>query len=166
MKRQDFRPDASFFAGMKAQDVRDALNAAFRVPRSRRKEENHALGIRLGRLAASVSPHQPARTDEGRLEASHLCHNITCFSPEHLVMELHAVNLARNACRKRFNAEERLGCSHGDPSIHRPSCILQWYDTVYSTKRKITGGVAEMKKKMEAEHRRSAESSQGSWILF
>lgn len=59
-------------------------------------------------------------------QISHLCHNKTCFNPDHLVRESAAQNRSRNDCRS-FKKVKCPNCAHEwCPCPHEIPCILDW----------------------------------------
>lgn len=61
---------------------------------------------------------------EGK-QVSHLCHNRTCFQPDHLVVEDAKVNRERNKCQGWTWITCPCGCNYKfNPCTHSPQCIL------------------------------------------
>jgi len=57
----------------------------------------------------------PSHDEHGsKVEISHICHKVDCVNPAHLVLEPHAVNMERLACKN-----DRV-CS----KKHTPHCLL------------------------------------------
>jgi len=58
-------------------------------------------------------------------QVSHLCHERTCFNPDHLTVEDAVKNRARNKCISWTWITCPCGCGHEfNPCPHSPSCIL------------------------------------------
>ncbi|KAM0748776.1 hypothetical protein T439DRAFT_53703 [Meredithblackwellia eburnea MCA 4105] len=65
--------------------------------------------------------------DNNRMDISHLCHNMFCFNPDHVVGEAHKYNIERNEC-KIYHMGDKYDpdyvCPHGD-GVTIPRCILK-----------------------------------------
>ena len=72
---------------------------------------------------------QTMTADQGRTVArmtysydcSHLCHNKRCSNPDHVVLELHIINLDRDTCP----VSEICGCCNKVVvwCVHDPKCL-------------------------------------------
>ena len=90
-----------------------------KVVKSKSKKEfyiHHLALIAAGRVGElKGSPYQ----------VSHLCHQPTCFNPEHLVVETREENLARNRCIGWTWLTCPCPCGvKFNPCTHIPKCIL------------------------------------------
>ncbi len=58
-------------------------------------------------------------------QVSHLCHQRTCFNPEHLIVEDAEANRDRTRCKNWKWVCCPCGCNHKfNPCTHSPQCIL------------------------------------------
>lgn len=77
-------------------------------------------------LSKSESPEQKecfiGMMEQG-YQVSHLCHNKTCFNPDHLSLETGQVNRDRNVCQKLKVIKCECGTIH-NPCPHEPKCLL------------------------------------------
>ncbi|ORY42447.1 hypothetical protein BCR35DRAFT_327418 [Leucosporidium creatinivorum] len=172
IKAQDLTRRAGFLEGLKARKIQDLLQAALGDPSSRSDLDDSSVPIRLQCLAArshytKLKKPKPL-TSLPPLQSSHLCHNPSCFSPSHLILETRAANIARNECRNCRNVivegeggYSQFPCTHGDEKKGVPSCVLPTTRVVLQAEKSVTGGMAEMrrKEKKRRERERAAEVS-------
>jgi hypothetical protein len=158
MKERDLTKRAGFLEDLTARAIQDLLLSAFRRPSKRRNFLDQSLPIRLQALSArsyNKSPNKPKPPPSAKpLEASHLCHNPSCFSPSHVILETKAANLTRNTCRslRKLNVAgeaDEHPCTHGDAGKGSPRCILPTTKAAIKVVKTVSGGVREMLKKDE-----------------
>jgi hypothetical protein len=74
----------------------------------------------LAAIAKGITGLGTIGAHAGTHECSHICHEVSCFNPDHIVVEPASVNKSRSKCVK-------LNCQCGGVvtnCTHEPACIL------------------------------------------
>jgi hypothetical protein len=93
-------------------------------------------------------------SDRGVVDASHLCHKPFCVNPKHVIFESSSLNIARNACLRRFKCKHHLNapdCIFNVNALELPSILPKFRVTGKALKviLKYRLDIAEAKKLME-----------------